>query len=310
MVTKYAVRINSFLRTEKNLCAALDKIAQLRENGINYVDLNYPEHFKDHSLEEIRRMLFERGLRLNAVATRFRDKYIHGDFTNKDSAIRRDAIELTKQAADACRFLEGNHIIVWLKDDGYDYSFQIDYAKAWGDLVFAFREVCAYTDLPISIEYKPYEERVHTLLDSYSATWNLIRDVGAENLGVTLDFCHALMKKESPGFVTAMLLEKNKLFSVHLNDGEGSGDDGLMVGAANFFQTLEVFYYLRKYQFDGIIYFDTFPKREADIDETRANLSMCRKMEELLDRIGMEQIAAAIENNNAAHTLETLIREL
>ena len=48
--------------------------------------------------------------------------------------------------------------------DGFDYSFQIDYVSYWNRIVKAFRDVCDYSKVPVSIEYKPYEERVHALL--------------------------------------------------------------------------------------------------------------------------------------------------
>ena len=94
----------------------------------------------------------------------------------------------------------------------------------------AFRDVCDYSKVPVSIEYKPYEERVHAFIDSFGTAVSILHDVDRENLGVTLDFCHMLMKKENPAFAAAWLLERGKLYNIHLNDGEGSTDDGLMVG--------------------------------------------------------------------------------
>ena len=47
---KYATRINSFLRFDSNLLNAFRSIGSIE--GVDYVDLNYPEHFAvDYDIE-------------------------------------------------------------------------------------------------------------------------------------------------------------------------------------------------------------------------------------------------------------------
>ncbi len=294
---KYATRVNSFLRESKDLIKILNEIGEI--DGIDYVDLNYPEHFLAYSAEEIKEILKVNGLRCNAINLRFRDRYINGEFGNNNLLISEEAVQLCREAADICKTLDGDQMIIWLGFDGFDYSFQIDYIKVWQQVVTAFQKVCDYTDLPVSIEYKPYEERVHCLIDSFGTTMLMIEEISRANLGVTLDFCHMLMKKENPAFAVAWLLERNKLFNMHLNDGEGSTDDGLMVGTVNFWKTIEVFYYLKKYDFKGVVYFDTFPKRERANEECIANIKMCKKIEEMIEYFGMEKINQIIDKNDA-----------
>ena len=48
---KYATRINSFLRTDSNIFHAFQKIGEI--DGVDYVDLNYPEHFSHSNVETI-----------------------------------------------------------------------------------------------------------------------------------------------------------------------------------------------------------------------------------------------------------------
>lgn len=294
---KYATRINSFLRFDSNLLNAFRSIGSIE--GVDYVDLNYPEHFADYDIEVIKAKMEECGLRCNAINLRFRDKYIGGEFGNHEPAISQDAITLCREAADACRKLGGNQMIIWLGFDGFDYSFQIDYVSYWNRIVKAFRDVCDYSKVPVSIEYKPYEERVHAFIDSFGTAVSILHDVDRENLGVTLDFCHMLMKKENPAFAAAWLLERGKLYNIHLNDGEGSTDDGLMVGTVNFWKTVEVMYYLKKYDFQGVIYFDTFPKREKAVEECEANIKMCQRIEQLIDAYGLCRMEKVVEQNDA-----------
>ena len=94
------------------------------------------------------------------------------------------------------------------------------------------------------------------------------------------------------------LLDKGKLFNIHLNDGEGSTDDGLMVGTVHFWKTLEIMFYLLKYQFDGVIYFDTFPKREKAIEETQANSRMVHLIEKKINAFGLDRMEKVIREND------------
>lgn len=305
---KYATRLNSFLRADKSIEHAFSQISGI--SGVDYVDLNYPEHFGDHSPEEMGRLLKENGLRCNAVNLRFREQYLNGEFGNKNQKISESAIRLCEEAAAACEKLGGSQIIIWLGFDGYDYSFQMNYVETWKKVVEAFQRVCDKTRLKVSIEYKPYEERVHAFIDSFGTTMTLLQDIGRENLGVTLDFCHMLMKKENPAMAASWLLDRGKLYNIHLNDGEGSTDDGLMVGTVNFWKTLEVFYYLKKYDFQGAIYFDTFPKREEAAAECRANIQMCRKIEALIEGYGLDNMEQMIARNDAVAVSNMMVAML
>lgn len=294
---KYATRVNSFLRVNDDLNDALKEIGGI--DGIDFVDLNYPEHFQRYSVDEVITMMAESGLSCNAINLRFRNEFLNGEFGNPDPAVSQKAVQLCREATDVCKQVGGRQIIIWLGFDGFDYSFQMNYETIWDQVAQAFRDVCDYTDLPVSIEYKPYEERVHCLIDSFGTTMLMVNTIKRPNLGVTLDFCHMLMKKENPAFATAWLLANQKLFNMHLNDGEGSTDDGLMVGTVHLWKTVEVFYYLKKYDFQGAVYFDTFPKREAARAECEANIAMCRRIEAMIDQYGLDRIGRLIDQNDA-----------
>ena len=289
---KYATRINSFLRTGQTVEQALCEIGRI--GGVDFVDMNYPEHFKGYTVERIGEILAENGLQLNAMNMRFRNEYLAGAFDNTDESIRRKAVQLCKDAARVCSQLNGRQCIIWLGFDGFDYSFQKDYVQAWKWLVSCFREVCRSVDCKVSVEYKPYEERVFAMIDSWGAAWKLMEDVNCDNFGVTLDFCHMLMKKENPAFAAALLLEKGKLFGIHVNDGEGSTDDGMIVGSVHPWKTMELFYYLMKYDYQDVIYFDTFPKREPATEECRLNRQICGAIEAKLQKTGLENIGKLI----------------
>ena len=132
---KYATRLNSFLRVDKDLKHALEAIGKI--DGVDFVDMNYPEHFADYSVPEVKQMLADNNLRCNAINLRFRDKFLHGEFGNIDRQIAEDAITLCKEATEVCEQLDGSQVIIWLGFDGFDYSFQIEYNAYWDRIIYA-----------------------------------------------------------------------------------------------------------------------------------------------------------------------------
>ena len=74
----------------------------------------------------------------------------------------------------------------------------------------------------------------------------------------------------------ALALRDGRLFGVHLNDGYGQADDGLLVGSVHPWQTLELLATLRRHDYRGTIYFDTFPVREDPAAESAANVARVR----------------------------------
>lgn len=295
---KLATRINSYLRIDGY---DLEKtFSDFKKVGLGYVDLNYPEHIKDYDADEMKNLLEKYDLKLNGVALRFRNKFINGELGNADLKIAEEALQLCREAADYCRSVGGKVVTIWLGFDGFDYSFQINYRRVWDQLVKAFQEVCDYApDLLISIEYKPYEERSYAFIDSMGITGMMLNEINRKNIGVTLDYCHMLMKHENPAFAADIFGSQNKLYGIHLNDGYGAYDDGLMIGTSTPFKTLEMLYYIKKYNYDNAIYFDTFPVIEEAAAECERNIEMINYMNNLIDKVGLDYIQSIIDKNDA-----------
>jgi xylose isomerase len=304
---KLATRINSILPTVNNdILIALESISKI--DGITSVDLNYPEHFEKHSLQEIQTTLSNTGLEVNGLALRFRSQFVNGELGNKDSSISLEAFQLCQEAADICRSLGGKVLTIWLGYDGFDYPFQVNYLESWNQVKEYFCNLADYApDLKISIEYKPFQPRAYSLVDSVGVTLLMVNEIGRPNVGVTLDYCHMLMKHENPGFGLNLAAKQNKLYGVHINDGYGLNDDGLMVGTASFLQTLEFVYYLRKFNYQDAIYFDTFPVRENPYEEIKQNIKLISKIFDLVEQIGLERIEQIIEKNDGVAATHLLL---
>ncbi|MBO5470096.1 MAG: sugar phosphate isomerase/epimerase [Lachnospiraceae bacterium] len=302
----YAGRMNSFIFKGQNV---LDAIKAYRETkGMTHLEFNYPEHIAGYDLEEIKKAMGD--LKVNGFAVRWRNFFLNGDLTNPDEELRQKAITMCKEAADICRELGGSVITLWLENDGFDYPFQMDYEYCFKQVVEAIQEVADYAkDMKISIEYKPYEERNFALIDSTGMTMYLISEVDRENVGCTLDFCHMLMKHDSPSYGLALAASKGKLFGLHMNDGYGFQDSGLIFGSVNFSLCAEFIYYLKRYHYDGVVFFDTFPIRENAILEVQANIDAFEQISSMVDKIGVEEINKIVAKRDGI-SAQNLILEM
>jgi hypothetical protein len=81
--------------------------------GLSCVDFNYPQHFGCWTPEEAKRALDEVGLVAGAVCLRYPSKFARGAMNHPDQTMRREAIEMTKDAAKAARILGCNEVVVW-----------------------------------------------------------------------------------------------------------------------------------------------------------------------------------------------------
>lgn len=292
---KFSGRMNSFINQGCTLFETIDRYKSL--GGITHLEFNYPEHFEGYDRAELLSHVGD--MKVNGVATRFRAQFVAGEFTNPDEAICRDAVLLCKNAADACRCLGGEVLTIWLGYDGFDYAFQLDYETKWNAMIRAFQEIADYAhDLKVSIEYKPFEPRAYSMLDGIGLTLLAIGEINRPNVGVTLDFCHMLMKHESPAFSLALAAKSGKLFGLHMNDGYRLMDNGLIFGSVNLAQALEFVYYLKKYRYDGVMFFDSFPFREDAAAEVAANMAAFDRMSAAIDAMGLEAIAEVVQKQD------------
>ena len=304
---KFATRLNSFKSKwpsdKKPTTIELIKRASKVE-GLTHVDLNYPDH-SEPSIREISAITNDCGLAINGLAMRYytNPAFKLGAFTNPNKKVRQEAIDLTKAAIDALREIDSNLLTIWLGQDGFDYGFQVDYKKIWDDEINAIREVAEYDkDCLVSIEYKPNEPRAYSLLSNLGTTLLAIKDINLKNIGVTIDFAHILYSNEQPALVAALIDKHSQILGLHLNDGYGKRDDGLMVGSVHQLATIELLYHITKSKYQGPIYFDTFPDTTNmdPIKECELNISTVKQQLKLVDKlIQNNELSTAIQNQDS-----------
>ncbi|HBO38248.1 MAG TPA: hypothetical protein DD638_06255 [Pasteurellaceae bacterium] len=320
--TRFATRLNSFaskaytfwpeLNGKPSTLQMIERAATVK--GLTDLDLNYPQHINDDTAK-LKSFIEDRGLAINGMAMRYSTlpEFQLGAFTNPDVKVRREAIELTKKGIDCGKELGTNLMTIWLGQDGFDYSFQVNYEKMWDYLIQAFREIAEYApDCNISIEYKPNEPRSFSILPDVSTTLLAITDIGAPNIGMTLDFAHVLYADEMPAFAASMITRHTKILGLHLNDGYGKRDDGLMVASVNLRATLELIWRLRKEGFEGAYYFDTFPDASGldPVHECEVNIETVNRLIKLADQLNdIDELDKAIERQDAV-TSQQIVNQI
>jgi L-rhamnose isomerase len=272
--------------------------------GLTHVDLNYPDHVSDDPLA-VKAEINDMGLEINGLAMRYytNPAFKLGAFTHPDTAVRREAIDLTKKGIDAALEMGAPLMTLWLGQDGFDYPFQGDYNRMWDDEIGAIREVAEHApECLISIEYKPNEPRSFALLPDVATTLLAIDEIGTKNLGVTLDFAHVLYADEMPAFAASLIARRSRLLGVHLNDGYAKRDDGLMVGSVHPQATLELLTQIRRDGYDGVIYFDTFPDASGidPVEECATNIEAVERFMKMAERVEADNVLkSAIAEQNS-----------
>jgi xylose isomerase len=319
----FAARLNAFKMDAatywpgKNRVTTLDLIERAATvDGLNAADLNYPDHFVDSKPGELKARMDDLGLALNGGAMRYYTDpgFKLGAFTHPDKATRQAAIDLTRQGIDAVRAMGGRLMTLWMGQDGFDYAFQADYKRMWDDTIEALQEICNHDgDCEIAIEYKPNEPRSFALMPDIGTTLLAIKEAGSANLGVTLDFAHVLFADEMPAHAASLAARHSRILGVHLNDGYGKRDDGLMIGTVHPVQTIELLIELKKSGYDRAIYFDTFPDHGGldPVEECRTNILAARTMMAIADRLADNSaLNAAIARQDAAISQRIIMQDI
>jgi len=208
----------------------------------------------------------------------------------------------------------GPLMTLWLGQDGFDYGFQADYARLWELEIAGIREVAEYRpECLISLEYKPNEPRAYSLLADCATTLLAIRAAGAPNLGVTIDFAHSLYADEAPAFAAMLAARDSRLLGVHLNDGNGKRDDGLMVASVHTLRTLELLREIRRSDYTAPLYFDTFPDLTGldPVRECEVNIATVRQLLRVAEQLEYDaSLAAALAAQDAVEALALVNRLL
>jgi len=280
-------------------------------DGYDGVEIVYPYEVKDP--QATRNVLDKYNLKTAAVNVNVKaePEFRNGGLTSTDPVIRAKAVTLIKEAKDFAAAVGADKVTCCPLGDGYEFSFQYDYAAAWKHLVETIGAAADYNrDIPLFIEYKPSETRGRCFVDTAAKALCLLNDIQSDTMGVTLDFGHSMYGNENPAEAVALLAESRHRYYVHVNDNDGKWDWDYFCGTKHFLEYVEFLYYLKKYDYTDYLTSDTSPTRWDIRGTFEANSRLTNKLWNLLDSIDINALEALIEKGDYLATWQFIERNI
>lgn len=280
----------------------LDAIALAGQvDDLSVVDLNWPFFGGDFTDAQITDALDAAGLSVIGITPEIYTRtFRKGAFTNPDPGIRRHAHEFVTRACDVVRRFGADYVKLWPGQDGWDYPFQVDHGTLWKHSVDGVGQLAAENpDLKFVIEYKPREPRVHMSYSSVARTLLGIEKIGLPNVGILLDFGHALFGGESPADSAQLAIDHGRLFGMDVNDNLRGWDDDMVAGTVHPIELFEFFWVLRKNGWEGVWQLDQFPFREDSIDAANTAIDFLKRVQHGLEILDVEGLTKAQAEHDA-----------
>jgi xylose isomerase len=271
--------------------------------GCDGVEVVYP--YEVNNAESTRAMLNKYNLQIAAVNANVKaePEFRNGGLTSHDKKIRAKAVRFIKEAKDFAQIAGADKVTCCPLGDGYEFSFQYDYAVVWKYLVEAFGEAGAYKPkIPLFIEYKPSETRARCFVNTAAKALCLLNDIQSKDMGITLDFGHSMYGNENPAEALVHLAESPYKYYIHINDNDGKWDWDFFCGTRHFLEYVEFIYYLKKYNYTDYLTSDTSPTRWDIIGTFEANSRITNKIWKLLDDIDRKELTRLISGNDYLKT--------
>ncbi len=270
-------------------------------------------HINENNVNQIKELSKKHNLAITMVIVDIftQAKWSMGTFAAKNPAIRNQAIEEVKKYLDITAQLGCDLINLWFGHDGFDYSFQADFLKAWQDIIDGVKECADYRpDMRLGIEYKIKEPRTHLHIGTLGKALALLSKVNKNNVGIVIDVGHALAAYENMAESVALCkLFDDKMFHLHLNDNYRAWDDDMMVGSVHLQEYLELLYWIKKVGYSGWYSLDVFPYREDGVKSADESIEWLKAMIKAVDSVDDSEIEAVIKSGDAVGAL-ALIRKM
>jgi len=225
------------------------------------VEIVYP--YETEEAEKTKQMMVDYGLEFAAVNANIKKEtqWVPGALSRPEKELRQGAINIIKKAKDYAKAVGAPLVTCCPLSDGYDNLFQVDYLKAWRNMIESVAEAADYLpEIPLFLEYKINETRVHCQLDNCAKTILMLKEVGNQATGVTIDFGHSLLAKENPAQVLALCEESGVDYYLHTNDNDHNFDWDLVSGSRNFLHTVEFLFYAKEFGYDKYFTADASPR--------------------------------------------------
>lgn len=275
------------------------------------VEIVYP--YETDSPGETRDLLEWYGLEVAAVNVNIKKEaaFVPGAVSRPVVSVRREALRFLKEAKDFAEAIGAPRVTCCPLSDGYDHLFQVDYRSAWRHLVEIFGEAADYKrHVPLFLEPKYSETRVHCHLDTTATALLLLRDIGIPETGITLDFGHSLYAGENPARALISIVESGFLPYIHTNDNDQRFDWDLAAGSRHLLHFAELLFYALECGYDDFFTTDASPRIFDRTGYFRRHAVLSRALYERVGSLDRRAWLSLMEREAALELMERVQQEV
>jgi xylose isomerase len=288
-----------------------EKIAAVaRVKGAKGVEIVYPYELQD--LGVIKKALKKYHLGVAAVNVNIKGEpeFVKGSSSVNSKKLRDKAIQFICNGMDTAVKLGTDKVTCCPLSDGYDYLFQVDYQQAWKNMVATFKEAARHRkDIRLFLEYKGSETRVNCYLDTAARTICMIHDIGEPNLGITIDVGHSLMVGETVAESICLAQSSGIPYYIHINDNNRKWDWDLIPGTRNLWDYMELFFYLKKFDYQGWVTSDMSPVRLDPVEAFSRTIETTERMIQLAKRLDSKKLFNLMRQEKTLEIMKFLEEE-
>ncbi|MBI9057345.1 MAG: sugar phosphate isomerase/epimerase [Labilibaculum sp.] len=237
----------------------LELVSQI--DGFTGVEMVFP--YENDGPVETKALMDKYGLEFAAINVNVKKEaeWVPGALSRPDKGVRDRAVAMIKKAKDFAKAVGAPHVTCCPLSDGYDVLFQIDYKTAWNYMVETIGEAADYLpEIPLFIEPKYSETRVHCQLDTTAKTLLLLKDVQCKNTGITIDMGHSLQSQENPAQALSLIYENGFDAYIHTNDNDTKADWDLVGASRHFLNYIEMMFWAQQYNYNKHFTTDASPR--------------------------------------------------
>jgi xylose isomerase len=291
----------------------LDSAKQV--DGLTGIEIVGGWHIDDQNAGTVLKQINDAGFDLACVIPEIwaKPKWGWGSFASTDPGVRKEAVERVKAAMDYAASANCDMISPWFGHDGWDYVFQMDYARAYEWIIEGLVECADHNpSVNIAVEFKPKEPRTHLLVNNTAKTLLMVNEVNRKNVGINLDTGHAQYGYENLSEAVAMMKRfGDKLMHVHINDNYRYWDDDMIPGSVHTLEFMEFFHWLDRTGYDKWISLDVFGYHERNkVELAQEAVNWLDALSDAAGRMDQQEIDQALRDHDAMRSQRMLRKAL
>ncbi len=279
--------------------------------GFDGVEMVFPH--ETSTPEEISSMMRELQLNWAAINVNVKKEaqFVAGSLSRPVRQIREEAVALIKRAKDFAKAVGAPLVTCCPLSDGYDMLFQVDYQAAWKYLIETIGEAADYLpEIPLFLEPKYSEVRVHCHLDSTSKALLLLKEIGNKNTGITLDLGHSIQSQENPAQMLVTTKESGFDVYIHTNDNDTKADWDLVGGSRHFLNYVELLFWAKEYGYDKYFTTDASPRIYNIIDFFERHAEVSLGIWNLVNSLDASKYRRLMREENHNELISLVTREI